>query len=303
MTPDKWAEARTDIEKRTKIALGAMAVAPGNQALAKNDCATAESAYVKALSDYPDNAAISYNLGRALKCEAAATPDKAAEFELPRNLFVRTRGGRSIPPWEAPPSRKKITDYANTVYTGYHGSDEGLEQLKQQAKSSPLPPAGFKIMTSTEVSSTRQKEFAEKFPQYALWMGIKGQLADANGQQYFEGQLKDADVSGQGGQRALKGMVLDGRPTCRSRELMVSIPDPSKPGSAAPGEILLKLDAPLTGRPATGEIEWDGVPRAFTKEPFLLTMETDKSKITGLKVDPCGAAPAPVRKKAATKKK
>ena len=35
----------------------------------------------------------------------------------------------------------------------------------------------------------------------------------------------------------------------------------------------------------------------------MLTMETDKSRITGLKVEPCGAPTAPVRKKAATKKK
>jgi hypothetical protein len=302
MTAEKWAEARTDIEKRTKIALGAMAVAPGNLALTKNDCATAESDYVKALGEYPDSAAISYNLGRALKCEATAAPDKAAEFNS-RAIYSFIRAAVIDPSLGGTADPKKITDYANTVYTGYHGSDEGLEQLKQQARSSPLPPPGFKVMTATELSSIKQKEFAEKFPQYALWMGIKGQLSDANGQQYFEGQLKDADVSGQGGQRALKGMVLDGRPTCRSRELLVSIPDPSKPGSAAPGEILLKLDAPLTGKPATTPIEWDGIPRAFTKEPFLLTMETDKSKITGLKVDPCGPPAPPARKKAATRKK
>lgn len=300
LTPEKWAEARGDIEKRTKIALGAMAVAPGNQALAKNDCAAAESAYVKALSDYPESAAISYNLGRALKCEAAAVPDKAPEFNS-RAIYAFIRAAVIDPSLGGTAEPKKITDYANSVYTGYHGSDEGLDQLKQQAKSSSVPPAGFKIATSTEVSQVKQKEFAEKFPQYALWMGIKGQLADANGQQYFEGQLKDADVSGQGGQRALKGMLLDGRPTCRSRELLVSVPDPSKPGSAAPGEILVKLDAPLTGKPAPGEIEWDGVPRAFTKEPFLLTMESDKSKITGLKVDACG--PPTATKKSAPKKK
>jgi hypothetical protein len=253
LTPEKWTEARTDIEKRTKTALGAMAVAPGNQALAKNDCATAESAYVKALSDYPDSAAISYNLGRALKCEAAAAPDKATDFNS-RAIYAFTRAAVIDPSLGGTADPKKIADYANSVYTGYHGSDEGLDQLKQQARSSPLPPAGFKIPTSTEVASIKQKQFAEKFPQYALWMGIRGQLTDTNGQQYFEGQLKDADVSGQSGNRALKGMVLDGRPTCHSRELMVSIPDPSKPGSAAPGEILLKLDAPLTGKPATGEI-------------------------------------------------
>ena len=62
-----------------------------------------------------------------------------------------------------------------------------------------------------------------------------------------------------------------------------------------------KPDA-LTGKPDTGaavEIQWEGVPSAFTKEPFMLTMDTEKAKITGLNLTPCAAAPV---KKAAPKK-
>jgi hypothetical protein len=42
------------------------------------------------------------------------------------------------------------------------------------------------------------------------------------------------------------------------------------------------------------------VPKAFTKDPFMLTMEAEKAKVENLKTTPCGAAPA---KKAAPKKK
>jgi hypothetical protein len=35
-------------------------------------------------------------------------------------------------------------------------------------------------------------------------MGIEGQLSDVNGQQYLEGQLKDADMAGQNGAHAWK---------------------------------------------------------------------------------------------------
>ena len=38
---------------------------------------------------------------------------------------------------------KKISDSITKIYINYHGSDEGLEELKTQAKASPLPPAGF----------------------------------------------------------------------------------------------------------------------------------------------------------------
>jgi hypothetical protein len=258
--------------------------------------------YTKALQQNPNNAAISYNLGRALSCEAKANPDKATDFAT-RAIYSFVRAAAIDPTLGGTADAAKITAYANSVYTGYHGSDEGLKELTQQAKASPLPPAGFTIESSSAASARKQKEFAEKNPQLALWMGIKGQLSDVNGQQYFEGQLKDADVSGQGGARALKGTVVEGRPACRSKELLVSIPEPGQQGRA---EITLKLDSALTGKPAAGDsIEFDAVPRAFTKEPFMLTMETEKAKITGLKVEPCaGAAPArPATKKAVTRKK
>jgi hypothetical protein len=299
-----WQKARADIEKRAKTALGAMALVPGNQAMAKNppDCAAAEAAYSKALSEHPDNAAIAYNLGRALNCEARNQPDKATDFG-PRAIYEFVRAAVIDPTLGGTAEAKKITDYANNVYVTYHGSEEGLDQLKQQAKASPLPPAGFTIETSSAASARKQKEFAQNNPQLALWMGIKGQLSDTNGNQYFEGQLKDADVSGQGGARALKGSIVEGRPACRSKELLIAIREPNQPAATHP-EITLKLDSPLTGKPAPGDIEFDAVPRAFTRDPFMLTMETDKSKITGLKVEPCaGAAPARSTKKGVTHKK
>ena len=97
-------------------------------------------------------------------------------------------------------------------------------------------------------------------------------------------------------------LLVEGKPACRSKEILVSVPLPDNPGSAA-AEISLKLvDAdrkpvPLTAKPVPGtEIQWEGVPSAFTKDPFMLTMDTEKGNIEGLKTEPCGP-PAPVRKK------
>src|SRR5256885_1241474 len=85
------------------------------------------------------------------------------------------------------------------------------------------------------------------------------------------------------------------RAACRSKELLVALSD------AKNAEVTLKLDAALNGKPETGtEIQWEGVPSAFSKEPFMLTMDTEKAKIEGLKTTPC--AP-PVRRGAAKKKK
>lgn len=297
-----WAKARADIEKQANTALAAMSIAPANQALAKNDCATADQLYTKALGQYPNNTLISYNLARALSCEARANPDKSTDFAT-RAIYEFVRAAEVDPTLGGTAQPAQITAYAKNVYTQYHGSDEGLDQLKAQAKTSPLPPAGFAIESATAAAARKEKEFAEKEPQLALWMGIKRQLTEATGQQYFEGQLKDADVAGQGGKRALKGTVVEGRPACRSKELLVAVPEPGQ--QAGRPEITLKLDAALTGKPVAGEtIEFDAVPRAFTKEPFMLTMETDKGKISGLKVEPCAATGArPAAKKGATRKK
>src|SRR5262249_15457226 len=43
MSDKEWADAKADIEKRTKLALSQIRLAPAAQALAKNDCATASS--------------------------------------------------------------------------------------------------------------------------------------------------------------------------------------------------------------------------------------------------------------------
>jgi hypothetical protein len=297
-----WAKARADIERQANTALAAMTIAPANQALAKNDCATADQLYTKALGQYPNNTLISYNLGRALSCEARANPDKSADFAT-RAIYAFVRAAEVDPTLGGTAQAAQISAYAKNVYTQYHGSEEGLEQLKQQAKASPLPPAGFTIESASAASARKEKEFAEKEPQLALWMGIKRQLTEPTGQQYFDGQLKDANVAGQDGRRALKGTVVEGRPACRSKELLVAIPEPGQQGSRA--EITLKLDSALTGKPVAGDtIQFDAVPRAFSKEPFMLTMETEKAKISDLKVEPCAATPArPAAKKGVTRKK
>ena len=298
LADDAWATARTQLQAAAKQALLTIALLPGTQAMAKNprDCETAETVFTKALSDYPDKSFISYSLGTALSCIARAKPDKAAEM-APKAIYAFVRAAVVDPTLAGSTDAKKVVEYANSTYTNYHGSDEGLEQLKAQVKNSALPPAGFTIETAAAVANRKQTEFAKSSPQLAMWMGIKGALADAaTGQAYFDDKLKGAGVP------KLKGTVLEGKPACRSKELLIAIPLPDQQG-APTAEITLKLDAALTGKPEAGEIQWEGVPSAFTQTPsFMLTMDTEKAKIEGLKVTPC-AAPAPARRGGAPPKK
>jgi hypothetical protein len=295
-TDAAWTEGRTTMEKVAKDTLMYIATKPGAEAMNRyttskdvKECVTAEAGYKKALSEYPDSALIAYQLGRALRCQQTAGPEK-----VPQALYEFARAAALDPTLGGTMDPKALNTYLESAYNSYHGSLEGLDQLKTMAKASPLPPADLKIETASAIAEKKQKEFESTNPQLALWMRIKGALADTNGTTYFENELKDSGVP------PMKGTLLEGKPACKSKELLVAIPLPDQQGNPV-AEITLKLDTPLAGKPETGgTIQWTGVPKAFTKDPFMLTMETEKAKLENLKTSPCAVAPA---KKAAPKKK
>jgi tetratricopeptide (TPR) repeat protein len=292
-----WTQARGQLQTAAKGALLSMAVRPGQAAMAKQppDCPAAEEAYAKALEANPDSAFIAYELAKALRCQQKEKPEKIAQaiYEFQRAAVIDpTLGDPKSDP-------KKIQAFADNAYIIVHGSNEGLDQLKQQVKQSPLPPAGFKIKTATEISTEKEAEFEKTNPQLALWMKLKGLLSDTNGEQYFAGTLKDSAVP------KLKGTLVEAKPACRPKELLVALPLPDAQGTPR-AEVTLKLDKPMTGKPELNtEFQWQGVPSVFTRDPFMLTMETETAKVEGLKSAPCAGSPAraPVRKKSAGGKK
>jgi hypothetical protein len=280
---EQWAQARADMREKASAALLYIDMLPGVQAMAKQppDCAAAEAAYVAAVGAYPDKAALSYELGRALSCQAKQNRDKVspAIYAFERAAVIDATLG------DPKNDAKKIRDFADNYYARVHGSGEGLEELKQQVRQSPLPPAGFKIKTASEIAEEKETQFEKSNPQLAMWMKIKGALADTAGEQYFESQLKNSAVP------LLRGTLVAGKPACRPKELLVAVPlpDAQQPLKA---EVTLKLDKPLTGKPEPNtEFQWEGVPTAFTKEPFDLAMETETAKIQGLKTTPCALTP------------
>jgi tetratricopeptide (TPR) repeat protein len=291
-----WGKNKQQFAAEANAALMYIAVVPGANALAKNDCDTAQNLLSKAASAYPNNSFIAYQLGLAYRCTIKATPAKADEYQ-PKAIYQFIRALVIDPSIGGTQDAKKMSDILTNMYVNYHGGPDGLEELKAAAKTNPMPPANFTIESSTSVSARKEKEFESQHPQLAMWLKIKGQLASPEGPSYFENQLKNAAVP------KMKGTVVEGKPACRSKELLVSVPEPNQQN--APTVITLKLDAPLTGKPTAGEIQWEGVPSAFTADPFMLTMDTEKAKIEKLQVTPCTAAPAarPSGKKSATPKK
>ena len=286
-TPDTaWQQARAQLDSAADHTLLYLEVLPANQAKAKGDCAAAEPMYVKALQDRPDSAYIAYQLANNMICLQKTQPQMASSaiYEFERAAMIDpTLGDPKVDP-------KQLPTYADNLYTRIHGSDDGLAELKQMAKANPLPPADFKIKTKEELQAEKDAEFTKNNPKLALWMQIKGALTAADGDQYFTNTLKDSAVP------QLRGVVVEGKPECRSKELLVAVPGP---GQTAPttAEIALKLDTALSGKPEVGsEVLFEGVPTAFTSTPFLLTMDAEKAKVE-VKTTPCAAAPPRTKKK------
>ncbi|HWB82696.1 MAG TPA: tetratricopeptide repeat protein [Bryobacteraceae bacterium] len=286
MSEADWTKTRGEVEKLANATLtwvnAAMAwtaMQPGDEAMQKKDYATAEQIYTQALQKYPNSGLAAYQLGRALIFQQ--NPDKNAKaiYEIARAAALDpAQGGLN------PQMRTQVDNYLKKVYSDFHGSDEGLDQLKQQALTAPFPSADFKIQSKAEIEAAKQAQFQQEHPELAAWLAVKEKLVAPDGSTYFDSQVKGTQFP------QLKGTVVDAKPACRSRELVVAVSDATTP------EVTLKLDAALTGKPALGTaIQWEGVPSAFTQQPFMLTMDTEKAKVDGLNVTPCVAA-RPARK-------
>jgi hypothetical protein len=283
LTDEAWAQARGQLDAATRSALLYMALAPGTQAMQKNECAAAETAFTRALGDNPDSALAAWHLGTAELCLYKTVPDKAspAIYSFARAAAVDPVKGMVDPKWQ----QETVGPYLQKLYEQYHGKDaDGLRQLRELAARTPLPPAGFKIQSVTEIAEEKRVKFEKTNPQLALWMKIKGALADSAGEQYFVSSVQGAGVP------QLRGVLVEARPACHPKELLVAVPLPDA-GQPLQPEITLKLDKPLAGKPeANAEFQWEGVPSAFSKSPFMLTMDTEAGKIEGLKTEACVAA-------------
>lgn len=283
VTDDQWKQARPQFEALSKGTTEWIVTKPAREAMAKQDYKGAEAAWITIVQQHPDNGQYAYQLGSVVVAEKDPTKYPLAIYEIARALEI---GGLPTQ------NRPQVEAYLNKIYNAYHGADdEDLKRLRDLSKGAPLPPADFKIQTAAEVAAIKEEEFKEKNPQLALWMGIKRQLADTNGEQYFEGSMKGTGLP------KLRGTLVEAKPACRSKELVVALSDATHP------EVTLKLDMPLTNKPNLGtEIQFDqGEPTAFTKDPFNLTLDTEKDKVEGITGEACAAtkaAPKKAKKKA-----
>ena len=112
-------------------------------------------------------------------------------------------------------------------------------------------------------------------PAVALWMSIHKELMGPGGHDFFELRMRDRELPDPaGGVEHFKGIVVSSQPKSKPSELVLALTDGKTP------EVTLTLrDArqnlvPLTKPVANGSgVEFEGIPYAFTQNPFMLSFE------------------------------
>jgi tetratricopeptide (TPR) repeat protein len=252
--------------------------------LQKKQPEAAEEKYKKWLEVDPANAFASYTLANTILGE------KKVE-RYPEMLYHFARAASLTGPGALPDQARQKAD-ATLIkgYNAFHGPDDaGLKELRALAVTQPMPPADFKILDKNEIAASNQAKFAADNPQLALWKVIKDSLTAADGEQYFNDKLKGTAPP------KLRGKLVSTKPAIRPKELVLDL------DGGDTGEVTLKLETPLPGKADKGtDIQFQGVPSAFTKEPFMLTFDVDsKDKIEGWPKQ----APPPAKKRPGARKK
>ena len=121
----------------------------------------------------------------------------------------------------------------------------------------------------------------------ALWKTVKTGLTGDNPDMFWE-SVKDSGLPGNN--MKFKGKIVSMTPQLRPKTLVVSVEQPE-------GDVTLKFEMALPGKMDVGtEIEFSGAAKAYTKAPYMLTLEVEKEDLVGWKPVTPPRAPAPKKK-------
>jgi tetratricopeptide (TPR) repeat protein len=189
--------------------------------------------------------------------------------------------------------RKSLQSYLEKQYINFRGDKEGLAEMIEMTKKSALPPDGFKIESKDELLAKQEEELKKTNPQLALWVNIKRALGGAEGAGYFDTNMKGAAIpGGAGGVDKFRCTAVATAPDKRPNMIICGISSPDM------SEVTLRFEKPLAAPVPPGtELQFSGVPAAFTADPFMLTFDVEVEDVAGL------PKPAPAAKKGGAGKK
>ena len=271
VTEENWKKARPDVENLAHVTLGWIA-------MQRMNWEESEAEFQKSLQINPNNGEVDYFMGTDIASEKKVEKMPTALFYFARAAAYDGAGGLN------PAGRKQVMDYVQKAYRTYHGADDGFDALLAAAKASPTPPADLKIVDAATIAQQKEKEAeaeAAKNPELTLWKNIKAALTGADGANYFNTSMKDAQLP------TLKGKVVSLEPATKPKTIIMALEDGKTPDAT------LKFEAPLPGKVDPGtELSFEGVPQSYTTSPFMVVFAVDKEKLHGWTGK---NAPAPVR--------
>jgi len=295
-TDAQWAQAKPTMLNFAEFTLGYIGVEA-------KDNAKAQAELTKTLQMDPTNAQASSMLATILLSQQKEHP-----VLMPQALFEYARAATYTGPNALPaPAQKSLNDFLTKAYTTYHGSAEGLDQLKTLAKASALPPDGFKIKSTVDIAKEEEEKrqaAVKENPMLAFWTTMKESLTSADSavsDKYWDAAKgaglppKDSVPTGK-----FKGKLISATPETRPKELLIAI---EKPDVA---DAKLVLEEPLPGKMEPGgDISFFGSPEEFSKSPYMVTFKIadPKEDIEGWTGKGPAGPPRTGAKKAPAKKK
>jgi tetratricopeptide (TPR) repeat protein len=279
VTPEQWKGARPPMEALGHTTLGWIA-------MQRKGWDAAEGEFQKSLQLDPNNGEVYFFMGTVIVSQKNPQKMSAGLFYFARAATYDGPGGL------APAGRQQALTYVQRAYKGYHGSDEGFNDLVAAAKAGAAPAPGYHIPTAGEIALTKQQEQQKKdeaeaasHPELVLWKNIKTQLTGADGATYFSSNMKDALLP------KLKGKVVKLEPELKPKTVVLALEDGTTPDAT------LKFEMPLAGKVDPGtELTFEGVPQSYTASPYMVVFNVEPDKLHGWTGK--NAPRPPVRKKA-----
>ncbi len=262
---DQWAKLRPDVELLAHVNLGFIAMQRKNW-----DGAQAE--FQKVLMANPNNAQVDFWMGTVIASEKKLDQLPAAMFYFARAATYQGTGAL------APDAQKTALTYVQKQYKNFHGSDEGFNDLLAAAKNNATPPAGFTIKNANEIaqaSAATEEEYNKSHPAEALWASLKMALTAPDGANYFNMNMKGAEIP-----TPLKGRVIKLEPAVKPKTILLAMEDKSNNTTTA--DATLKFEMPLAGKVDEGtELTFQGVADSYTASPFMVVFTVEKDKLQG----------------------
>lgn len=248
-------------------------------ALQRRQWNDAERDFLEALRRTPGDAQVSTWTGTAVLRQMQIRKQSAGFYHFCRAAVWDGNG--ALPP----ELRKSYLSYVEKAYTSFNESRDGLDEILALARQSPFPPEGRTILISRPIENPGDGRLLKlENPELALWVSLMRALLAADGQAFFDSNLKGRTLPG--------GVEAGGKKLYRFKATVIAIRDDPARGNATKEivaciarkdtpDITLRLKDPQRINVTPGStIEFSGVPIEFRADPFNVTFAVEAKDIS-----------------------